>query len=676
VGTGVARLGDAGYQDRGPHLARPYAQARQDQLDIRRQVHVVRKHLWVVAVMSLITAAAAVFIGLRGDPTLVGRVTVTVRRDAFFRVSSGLHGFLSEETVAANLTDAVKRDEEARKHLGAAGLAAAPKGINQVVVEISTADRDVIDVVAERVVPAVSREFAALLKSEIKALERVREARERDLVGATAEIEKHRRCRLRVTALESLLEAQLLDVESLTKQKAKLKDSGYTEGPARALTVDEQTRELKRRTLVGDIVKLQIAEAELRERYHSGHPRMVNTRDRLKELRKELKGLKPPPPGRGGDLGALDMKLLESEARAKVLGEHLAKARADAAGAERKEVAGQVRSTVLRQDVIRLGDRISRLEAVRSTAPVEKTGEVHVAEPAGARQRLARTVPFGLILGVVMGVLFALGLEHMRDTCSSPGEVFHDLGLPTLAIIPRLPEGSETCISSVAPHSELAETFSILRNNLRYSAPGTPQKLIMVTSPLAGDGKSMIVANLAISYSFEGLNVLLIDADLRRSRGHADLALPPSPGLVDWLEGAISHPEEAIVASREPGLFVLPSGGKAANATKLVSSPRMGELLKWAEQYYDVVIVDTPAVLPVADTTIFANLARAVALIIDSSRTRSGIARAALSRLSHVRGNVVGVVLNKADHRSLGYMSNYGAKYSYGYRYDTYAGDP
>jgi tyrosine-protein kinase Etk/Wzc len=184
----------------------------------------------------------------------------------------------------------------------------------------------------------------------------------------------------------------------------------------------------------------------------------------------------------------------------------------------------------------------------------------------------------------------------------------------------------------------------------------------------------MIAMNLAVSYAFEGLSVLLIDADLRRSKGYG-LLVPDAAqaGLVAWLEGTASSPEEVIAASGEPGLSVLPAGGKAANATKLVSSPRMAELLEWAQQRYDVVLVDTPAVLPVADTTIFAHLARAVLVVIDASSTRSAAARAAVSRLTHVHGNVVGAVLNRADQRAMGYMSYYGGSYGYSYGYGSYS---
>jgi capsular exopolysaccharide synthesis family protein len=192
----------------------------------------------------------------------------------------------------------------------------------------------------------------------------------------------------------------------------------------------------------------------------------------------------------------------------------------------------------------------------------------------------------------------------------------------------------------------------------------------MVTSPLSGDGKSMIAVNLAISFSFEGLNVLLVDADMRRSKGYGPLAhAAKGEGLVSWLEGGLGSPEDAVVESFIPNLSVLPAGGKAGNATKLVASPKMVDLFEWAQENFDVVVVDTPAVLPVADTTMFANLGRAMLMVVDAANTRSGAARAAISRLVHVRGRVVGAVLNRADHRALGYMSYYGAKYGYGYGY-------
>jgi capsular exopolysaccharide synthesis family protein len=374
------------------------------------------------------------------------------------------------------------------------------------------------------------------------------------------------------------------------------------------------------------------------------------------------------------ELAAVRAAIIESEVRERVLGQYLraAKKRMDAALGPRSEVQLQIENTLLRQEMVTLSDRLSRLEAVLAIAPLEPAGKRKpaVTPPKQVWERLLRSVPFGLLLGAVMGVLFAMGIEHLRDTCSSPSEVFQDLRLATLSIIPRLSPDSARCISPHEPHSDLAEMFSILRNNLRYSGANSPEKLVMVTSPLSGDGKSMIALNLAVSFSLEGLSVLLVDADMRRSRGYAPiLSGGTGGGMVSWLEGLSSTPQEVIVPTGVPGLSILPAGGKADNATKLVASPRMEELLTWAQEVYDVVVIDTPAVLPVADTTIFANLARAVLMIIDASNTRTGAARAAISRLVHVRGRVVGAVLNRADHRALGYMSYYGARYGYGYGY-------
>jgi capsular exopolysaccharide synthesis family protein len=672
--TGAAALPreTGGYQESGLHLARPYVESRGDQLDVRRQFHVVRKHLSVIAVMSLVTTIAAAVIGLLGRSTWVGRVTLAVRRDSSMRASRRVSGFLSEETIAGNVVRALRKDPQTRTLQEQADLTCGLKGMNEVVLDVSSDREEVVERLAGRAAEAVNEEFASILRDEIGALEKTRKRCEQELVVVSAEMQKMQRKRRRLSALESLYQEQQLNVESLRGREARLRRREAGAEPAAEPSVDDQTLDLKRRKLVAEIVDLELRDTELRERYHPGHPRRINTAAKLKKLREQLAALQLPSPGRDNELKGVELKRLANEARADVLRKHLEQARKDAADAERTEVARQIRGTVLRGDVLRLGERIASLKAAGAANAVDMVGVQYQAPPSLPR-RLARTIPFGLMLGVVMGVLFALGMEHLRDTCSSPGEVYHDLGLPTLAIVPRVEGPTPGYISSAAPHSELAEMFSILRNNLRYSASGSPQKLVMVTSPRAGDGKSMIAANLAISYASEGLNVLLVDADLRRSRGYPDLALPPSPGMVGWLEGEIAAPEEGIVAAHEQGLFVMPAGDEAINATKLVSSPRMGELLQWADERFDVVVVDTPAVLPVADTTIFANLARAVVLVIDSVRTKSGEARAALSRLSHVRGNVVGVVLNRADQRTLGYMSTYGVTYGYGSRYEAYA---
>jgi capsular exopolysaccharide synthesis family protein len=668
----------------GQQLGPAFREPRSDQLDIRRQLNTIRKHLVWVLLMSALSGVAAAFIGMSGTLPWRAETVLVVRRDSFARVNEKLHSFVSEDMLRANIRGVMKKEGEDNKEfaklMNICKLNVRPQGMSRLQIIVEGPDMESVKQLAEKVEPLFNKKFGNLVADVTAGMQVQKKQFEEELVRIARDLRKLGRDRRRVEAISSEYEREKLKRETLQEKKEALdKELGPRAKPGEkgiSVRVALSATDLKRRRLIEQIVALEMQQADFSNRYTASHPQVRSSIARLERLRKELTSLAPPRSevvasgGREIDhRKILRVAILESEVRERVLKRYLDRAAREVSPAD-SEVQMQIRNNLLQSEIMARNQRISRLESVGAVMPlVAQTPSAKPIPPRAFWDRLLRSVPFGLLLGAVMGILFAMGMEHLRDSCSSPSEIHQDLGLSTLAIVPKLSEAGAICISPNDPHSDLAEMFSILRNNLRYSAANSPEKMVMVTSSLSGDGKSMIAMNLAVSFSFEGLNVLLIDADMRRSRGYpALMGGAKGPGLVPWLEGQIDSPQEAISPSLVPGLSVLSAGGKATNATKLVASPRMEYLLGWAQEHYDVVVVDTPAVLPVADTTMFASLARAVLMVIDSN-TRTGAARAAISRLVHTRGKVVGAILNRADHRALGYMSYYGAKYGYGYGY-------
>ncbi len=665
-------------------LALPtFNEPRADQLDIRRQLHTIRKHLIWVALMSLLSGGAAAYIGMRGELPWRAQRSLVIRRDSFVRVSQGLLSYLSEDTLTSNVRKAAEEDEEVVKLLGDCKLAIKTQGINKLVVTAEGPAKDCVKKLVDSIEPVFNNKFDELRAETWRKMTKKKAESEAKLVRIARNLKDTSRDRRRADIIRAEFEREKLKYETLlAKEKALKREAGEaaslreTGEDGVPLRVKLSATDLKRKRLVEQIVTLEMSQADFSNRYTAEHPRVRSISAKLTRLRQELASLAAPEPrvsssgGREIDvLKILMASILESSSRKEVLDRYVKKAEAKVAGAA-SEAQLRIQSELLHREMVTLNERMTRLEAVGAITPLVAPNAAKLTPPRPTWERLMRAVPFGLLLGAVMGILFAMGMEHLRDTCCTPSEIQQDLGLTTLAIIPRLEAEGGICISPNEPHSDLAEMFSILRNNLRYSEAESPEKRVMVTSSLSGDGKSMIAMNLAVSFSFEGLSVLLVDADMRRSKGYMPiLGGANGPGLVPWLEGEIEAPEEALTASLIPGLSVMTAGGKANNATKLVASPRMEYLLSWAEDHFDVVIIDTPAVLPVADTTMFASMAHAVLMVIDAPNTRTGAARAAISRLVHTRGNVVGAVLNRADQRALGYMSYYGAKYGYGYGY-------
>jgi len=284
----------------------------------------------------------------------------------------------------------------------------------------------------------------------------------------------------------------------------------------------------------------------------------------------------------------------------------------------------------------------------------------------------------GFFGGLVTGLLLAFFVESIDDTVSSSSELESFIALPVLCSIPfshsiihSKIEGGEADkdiptgpILLNNPRSAAAEAFRGLRTSLLLSSPDRQPKVIAIVSSLAGEGKTTVSVNLAISFAQRGETVLLIDADLRRSTIHSQFGLPPSRfGLSTILtqganDRAIITPLEAL-----PALTLLPAGPHPPNPAELLGSKRMVEVLKSFATQYDRVILDTPPVLSVADSLSLANLADAVVLVVRSGTARKKAVLRVRDLLQRTNSNVVGIVFNCVDLRLEQYYYAHGANY-------------
>jgi len=284
----------------------------------------------------------------------------------------------------------------------------------------------------------------------------------------------------------------------------------------------------------------------------------------------------------------------------------------------------------------------------------------------------------GFFGGIITGLLLAFFVESIDDTVSSSSELESFIALPVLCSIPFsasiAPVKTESGSSAKSvpsgpillnnPRSAAAEAFRGLRTSLLLSSPDRQPKAIAIVSSLAGEGKTTVSVNLAISFAQRGETVLLIDADLRRSTIHSQFGLPPSRyGLSTILtqganERALIKPLESL-----PSLTLLPAGPHPPNPAELLGSKRMVEVLKSFATQYDRVILDTPPVLSVADSLSLANLADAVVLVVRSGTARKKAVLRVRDLLQRTNSNLVGIVFNCVDLRLEQYYYAHGANY-------------
>jgi protein-tyrosine kinase len=205
-----------------------------------------------------------------------------------------------------------------------------------------------------------------------------------------------------------------------------------------------------------------------------------------------------------------------------------------------------------------------------------------------------------------------------------------------------------------------AEQFRTLRSRLYQLRGSQPLRTILVTSALAGEGKTFVTSNLAQAIVRQpDRRALIIDADLRCSRLHMPLGAPSAPGLTEYLRGEAD--EVAVIQhGREGDLCLIPGGGEVTNPSELLANGRMKTLLNRVGPVFDWVIVDSPPCLPVADATILADLCDGVILVVRATSTPAETAQRAVQELQG--RNIAGVVLNAAEAAS-GYNSYYYQKY-------------
>jgi len=225
------------------------------------------------------------------------------------------------------------------------------------------------------------------------------------------------------------------------------------------------------------------------------------------------------------------------------------------------------------------------------------------------------------------------------------------------------------------PHSGYVEAINSLKISLKLSDPDARIKAIQVTSSVPEEGKSSLVLSLAIVMAKEGKNVLVIDADLRRSSINKRLNLPTDrPGLTDYVMADSGTPEEYIINHEETGVDFMRTGdAKYANASDIFSSQRMQMIVETLKEKYDYILFDTPPVMAVADARVIGQIADKTLFVVRWDKTPRKVARAGIELLQKGGADIAGIVLQQVDLKRYGRFGYGDSGYYYHYgRYGQY----
>ncbi len=279
-----------------------------------------------------------------------------------------------------------------------------------------------------------------------------------------------------------------------------------------------------------------------------------------------------------------------------------------------------------------------------------------VLEPARAlrhpvRPRVALTLALALMAGLVLGAGAAVISDRVEQRIRTPDEMCRSLEFPLIGLIPQLADaqlaasGAIGRISQTSPRSALAEAYKATRTNLEALRRSRRVRVILVTSPRPGDGKSTTTSNLAIALAQAGRRVLLIDSDLRRPSQDRLHGLQCDRGLANLLGGPGSL-VDVVQPSAVAGLDILGVGAVPPNPAELLMSPRLVEVLDEARGAYDVVLIDSSPLLAVTDPTILGAVTDSILLVARLGSTSQKDARRSVAMLQDLGIPVLGLVIN------------------------------
>lgn len=404
---------------------------------------------------------------------------------------------------------------------------------------------------------------------------------------------------------------------------------GSVDIPAEARTTVERVAELD-----AAVSGLEAERAQLAKRYTAQHPELVALERRLQAVRDERAALTPRV-----------QSLPDTEIGAARLHRNA-------------DVATELYVLLSNQAQTLQVAKAGMIDTVRLVDPP-------VVTRRPIRPRPTSVLAFALVAGIGLGAALTIGRRMFDDAAGDPQDIEAATGLPMFATIPhsdreahldRQKQAERKPLALAAPEDPAVEHLRTLRTALGFVLKARGN-VVAVSSPSPGAGKTFVCANLAHLLAAAGKRVLLVDADLRRGVLGRSFTVAPGPGLAEVLAGSAAV-ERAIQPTETPGIDLLPRGDVTSKPGELLASQRLSDVLADVAKRYDVVVVDTPPILAVADALLVARCASVNLLVVRARQHRVPEITVALERLAKSGIAVHGGILNGARSSS-GYARMY-----------------
>ena len=474
------------------------------------------------------------------------------------------------------------------------------------------------------------------------------------------------------------LKQYAMAVEATLGKELLLKRLGFN-------TQNMQTRNILEQGLLADIASLK----SLSNDFGRAHPRIIEIEDRIQttkqyieyhdgQLKSQLDELE------ANQLGPLLLQMVQqgldkANQRESILQASLDEARYKAVVHQRDTA----HINMIQQSVLRLRrlhdaliDQITGVDLRQGQGEIQAT-IIKEASASGeiVSPRPSRIIVCWMLATIGIGFGFVYVQDVIDDRFRTPDELSKRVGHPIIGMVRALPELSGDGIRKVSayqdPVSVFVEAFRTLRTSLALS--GEDSSRIGFTSSEPGDGKTTVIANLAVVYAQSGKKTLLVDGDLRRPGLTRLLGLKGRSGLSDILSSDADIREIIsgyLMPTDAPKLDVIPAGPRRQNPSELLGSDRLAQFLAWAETEYDQVLIDCPPTLVASDAVLVGRIVDGMVLVVRPEKNRRKLVFRATENLSEMKIPLFGIVVNCVDVESKkGYSFGEGEGYGYGYGY-------
>jgi capsular exopolysaccharide synthesis family protein len=340
--------------------------------------------------------------------------------------------------------------------------------------------------------------------------------------------------------------------------------------------------------------------------------------------------------------------------------------------------------TALLNEQAVLKQQLSQLEVSGAVAPGGvAAGGVELVTPALAptspsSPKPARDALLGLLAGLVLGLGAAFLRHNLDDAVTSKEGAEQVSGSPVLGLVPMVTSWKSRkqplVVSSAKPTSPAAESYRSLRTSLQFARQERDLRTLLVTSPTSSEGKTTTLVNLGAVFAQAGERVVLVSGDLRRPRIGQFFGLDEVAGLTSVLLGQRSLEQVLQPVDGFERLCVLAAGPVPPNPAELLSGPGMHEIFAALREEFDLILIDSPPVLPVTDAMVLSSYADGTLLVLAAGQTKRAELERASEKFSQANAPVVGIVLNQVTKQG-GYGSRYGTGYG-SYLADTPADGP